>query len=154
MINSSIRQNVEAALLAWLKASFEGKDEFSGVAFTKGQTSAEIKLPLVSGLCPNAEEVEVPGAGIFRADAALVVMTTIDKGDSPEAPQRAAVDAAHRARADCIANKTEDLAALIAALNATSQVFVFGCDMWKSSHDVIDRHYVDRFEASLMCRCV
>lgn len=154
MRNVSIRQAVERALLQWLQASFANKDEFQGCTFTKGQTSAEITMPMVGALCPNAEEVEVPGVGIYLADAAIVLMTTLDKGLNPGEAQRQAIDDEHRIRADIIANKTQDLPAFIAELSATNRLVVYGLDLGKASHDVAERHFIDRFDMVIMCRCV
>ncbi len=149
----SIRQAVETALLTWLTNSFQGKDEFAGVTFSKGQTSIEVEMPLVCGLCPNAEEVEVPGTGIYRATATIVLMTSVDVGTNPTPAQREANDAAHKARCDCVANKTEDIAGLIAELSATNTIFVYGVSLGKSSNEVTVRHFIDSFELILMCRC-
>lgn len=149
----SIRQAVERSLLSWLTASFADKDEFVGCSFTKGQTTQEFTFPVVSALCPNAEEVEVPGAGIYKADASIVLMTSVDKGLAPDEAQRSAIEMVHRHRADVIANKTEDIAGLIAELSASGRIFVYGLNLGKSSHEVAERHFVDRFDLIIMCRC-
>ena len=153
MKNVSIRQSVESALYGWLVSSFGSADEFAGVTLTKGQTSKEITMPLASALCTNAEEIEVPGLGIFKASASIVLMTTVDAGQSPAEAQRAANDALHRARADVVANRLEDLPGFRSALSSTNQIFVYGVDLGKSQHEVVERHFVDRFDLTIMCRC-
>lgn len=140
----SLRQQLETALLAWLNASFSGATEFSGVTFSAGQTDSEVALPLVTVVCDEAQEQEVPGAGIFRATAAFVLLTSFDETNGA---------AAHRERADILANKTEDHDGLRSWLNASGRVHVFGLGLARSRHEVQDRHFVDRLEVELHLRC-
>jgi hypothetical protein len=140
----SIRQQLEGALYSWLSASFSAASEFSGVTFCKGQQSGEVTMPLISAACEDASEEEYPGLGIYRVPAAIIVMTTIDETTA---------DAAHRARADLIANRAEDLDGLKSHLNGAGMIYVFGFGVFKSSHSVGDRHFVDRFELDVHCRC-
>jgi hypothetical protein len=142
----SIRQQMETALHAWLVATFTGFSEFSGVSFSKGQQSGEVELPLVAAICEDAQEVEEPGLGVYNIPASIAVMTTIDEVADP--------DAEHRARADTISNRLEDFDALRSNLNTSGRVFVFGFGPVKSSHAVVERHFVDKFEVGIFCRCV
>lgn len=141
----SVRQQLEAALLRWLSASFSTATEFAGVTFAKGQQSGAVAMPLAAAICSDAQEEEVPGIGLFRVSASIVLMTTIDDGTTP--------DASHRERADLVANRTEEVDAMKSYLNSTGLVYVFGLGAGKSSHGVEDRHFVDKFELEVHCRC-
>ncbi len=142
----SIRQQLEHAIHAWLTATFAGSTEFAGVTFSKGQQSGEITMPLVAAACENAQEEEHPGLGVYRVPAEVILMTTIDDVADP--------DATHRARADVVANRLDDLDALRSFLTGSGRVHVFGFGTLKSSHSVQERHFIDKFELVVHCRCV
>lgn len=140
----TLRQQLETALLAWLNASFSTATEFSGVTLSKGQTTDSVALPLVSVVCDDAAEEEVPGVGLYRVTAAFVVLTSMDDTSA---------ESAHRERADLIANRIEDHAGLRSWLNTSGRVHVFGFGLTRSRHEVQDRHFVDRLEAEIHLRC-
>lgn len=144
-IKLSIRQQLEQALHAWLVASFSTATEFAGVTFSKGQQSGDVTMPVCAALCEEAQAEAEPGLGIFLVPAAVVLLTTIDAEVSP--------DAAHRARADAVANHAEDTDALKSFLNNSGLIYVFGFGPSKSTHAVQERHFVDRFELAVHCRC-
>jgi hypothetical protein len=141
------KQRVESLFRDYFRTNFATCDEFAGVTFYLGQTAEEHKLPSVVFSCENADEVESPGLGLYRARLSVVIRTTIDE-------KPGVVPADHLLRVDAFTNWLghSSLVEQMSPTAFTKKVRLFGTVLVGGAQSFEDRSVVDVIDLDVHCQ--
>lgn len=149
---TSVHSKLENAGAAWLQAALNQTPEFTpsegAFGFYAGSRTAQFILPCAVASVAESEEVEVPGAGIYRAKLKFVVMTSQDE---PVASSDNADDL-HTSRVELLQNYLQDTEAMKTQLGERGNLRVFGFVITGAASDTQGRMLVDAIDADVYCQ--